>query len=85
MIEEKDLQKLIKKAKKKEGRFSKRIVALVIFLNVIFTAAVLYVFLMTNGSEPTTLIVSWFAFTTGELWMLASIKKKKSKEDLSVE
>lgn len=86
MIEEKDLQALIKKSNKKQGRFSKRIVALVIFLNVIFTTAVLYVFLRTNGSEPTTLVVSWFAFTTGELWMLSSIKKKevkrKTEEDL---
>ena len=73
MIDEKDLQKLIRKANKKEGRFSKRIVALVIFLNVIFTAAVLYVFLRV-GAKPTTLIVSWFAFTIGELWMLSSIK-----------
>lgn len=80
MIEEKDLQALIKKSKKKQGRFSKRIVALVIFLNVIFTTAVLYVFLRV-GAEPTTLVVSWFAFTTGELWMLSSIKKKEVKED----
>lgn len=80
-VEEKDLKKLITKAKKKQGRFSKRIVALVILLNVLFTAAVLYVFLMTNGSEPTTLIVSWFTFTTGELWMLSSIKKKEVKEE----
>lgn len=80
MIEEEDLQKLIKKSKKKEGKFSKRIVALVILLNVFFTAAVLYVFLRV-GSEPSTLIISWFAFTTGELWMLSSIKKKMSKEE----
>ena len=64
------------KKSKQEGKFSKKIVALVIFLNVFFTAAVLYVFLRV-GSEPTTLIISWFAFTTGELWMLSSIKKKK--------
>lgn len=83
MIEEKDLQKLLKKAKKKEGRFSKRIVALVIFLNVIFTAAVLYIFLRV-ASEPTTLIISWFAFTTGELWMLSSIKKKEVKKEVDL-
>ena len=80
MINEKDLQKLIKKSKKREGKFSKRIVALVIFLNVVFTAAVLYIFLKV-ASEPTTLIVAWFAFTTGELWMLSSIKKKEVKEN----
>lgn len=60
---------------KKQGKFSKKIVSLVILLNVIFTAVVLYIFFRV-GSEPTTLIVSFFAFTTGELWMLASIKKK---------
>ena len=55
-------------------KYSKLIVALVILLNTVFTAAVLYVFLRT-GSEPSTLIGAWFAFTTGELWMLATIKK----------
>ncbi len=53
---------------------------LVILLNVVFTAAVLYIFLQV-GSEPQVLIGAWFAFTTGELWMLASIRKKKIKED----
>lgn len=63
-------------------KFSKFIVAAVIILNIIFTAAVLYVFLRI-GNEPITLIGCWFAFTTGELWMLSSIKKSevKSKED----
>lgn len=61
-------------------RFSKLIVSLIILLNVLFTAGVLYVFLRV-GSEPATLIGAWFAFTTGELWMLSSIKKKKIKED----
>lgn len=71
---------LIKKKQKKAGRFSKFIVVLVILLNMAFTAAVLYVFLKV-GSEPQVLIGSWFAFTTGELWMLSGIKKKKIKED----
>lgn len=57
-------------------RFSKWLVAAVVALNVTFTAAVMYVFLRV-GSEPTTLIAAWFAFTTGELWMLAGIRKKK--------
>lgn len=60
-------------------RFSKVIVTLVILLNVVFTAAVLYVFLRV-GDEPTALIAAWFAFTTGELWLLASIKKIEVKE-----
>lgn len=61
------------------NRFSKFIVALVILLNVVFTGAVLYLFLRT-GSEPTVLIGCWFAFTTGELWMVAGITKTKVKE-----
>lgn len=56
--------------------FSKFIVLIVVFLNVLFTMAVLYLFQQT-GSEPSSLIVAWFAFTTGELFSLASIKKKK--------
>jgi len=57
-------------------KFSKIIVSLIILLNVLFTAGVLYVFLRV-GNEPSILIGAWFAFTTGELWMLASIKKKE--------
>ena len=65
-----------KRTRRKKNRFSKFIVTVVILLNILFTAAVLYVFLQT-GSEPMTLIGCWFAFTTGELWMLSSIKKTK--------
>lgn len=64
---------------KKKGVYSKVIVAVVIVLNVLFTTAVLYVFEKT-ASEPSTLITAWFAFTTGELFMLSSIKKTKEKK-----
>lgn len=57
-------------------RFSKWIVAAVIILNAVFAAAVLYAFLRV-GSEPSTLVTAWFAFTTGELLALAGIKRKK--------
>ncbi len=60
-------------------KYSKKIVAAVILLNTVFAAAVLYVFLKTSG-EPTSLVVAWFAFTTGELWLLAGIKKNKIKK-----
>ncbi len=81
-LTEKDLQELLKlkKKQKKKNRFSKFIVTLVILLNVIFTSEVLYIFLQV-GNEPQVLIGAWFAFTTGELWMLSSIKKKKVKEN----
>lgn len=36
----------------------------------------LYVFLRI-GSEPSTLVTAWFAFTTGELMALAAIKRKE--------
>lgn len=62
-----------------KGKFSKAIVTIVIILNIIFTVAILYVFLQTS-SEPSTLIGCWFAFTTTEMWALASIKKKKIKK-----
>jgi len=60
----------------KNMRFSKWIVALVIFLNALFTGAVLFVFLRV-GSEPTALVAAWFSFTTVELWTLAGITKAK--------
>lgn len=66
--------------KKSKSKFSKGIVAAVVMLNTIFTAAVLYVFLKV-GSEPMTLITAWFGFTTGELWMLSSIKKSKVRKE----
>ena len=62
--------------KGKKGRFSKLIVTLVVILNILFTAAVLYIFLCT-GNEPVTLIGAWFGFTTIELWALAGIKKRE--------
>ena len=66
--------------KKKKGIFSKVIVVSVILLNVIFTIAVLTVFLKT-ASEPSSLVVAWFSFTTVELWSLAGIKKEKEKKE----
>jgi hypothetical protein len=62
--------------RKKKGQYSKAMVAIIIILNSIFSAGVLYVFCKTSA-EPSALIASWFAFTTGELWMLSSIKKTK--------
>lgn len=78
-MEEKEMQKILNAVSKKK-KFSKRIVSMVIFLNIVFTAAVLYAFLKTSN-EPTALIAAWFAFTTGELWMLSSIEKNKINKD----
>ncbi len=57
-------------------KFSKFIVALVVLLNTLFAAAVLYIFLQT-GAEPTALIAAFFSFTVGELFALAFLKKKE--------
>ena len=65
---------------KKKSFFSKLVVSAVIALNVVFAVAVLIVFLKTSA-EPSTLIVSWFSFTTVELWSLAGIKKAKERKD----
>ena len=60
-------------------KFSKKIVSFIITANVIFTIAVLYVFLQV-GNEPYGLVGAWFAFTTVELWSLAGIKKAEAKQ-----
>jgi hypothetical protein len=65
---------------KRKGRFSKFMVSFVIALNIIFAAAVLYI-VANGGVEPSTLVGCWFAFTTGELFFLSSIKKKKVEEE----
>lgn len=70
---------MAEKSKKKNG-FSKFIVTGVILLNVIFTAIVLTIFLRTS-TEPSSLIVAWFSFTTVELWSLAGIKKAKERKE----
>lgn len=62
-----------------EERFSKKVVRWVILLNAVFVVAVLAIYWHT-GSEPATLIASWFAFTTGELWALAGIKKEETRQ-----
>lgn len=58
----------------KSTRFSKKIVTLVVVLNIVFTLLFLLAFVKT-GDEPVSLIAAWFGFSTGELWMLSGIKK----------
>ena len=60
-------------------RFSKFIVFLVVLLNTAFAATVLYIFRET-GTEPTALIAAFFAFTTGELWLLSKIKREEKQQ-----
>lgn len=63
-----------------KSKFNKTIITTIILINIIFTIAVLWIFLKTS-SEPSALITAWFAFTTGELWFLSGIKKAKIKKE----
>ena len=60
-------------------KFSSFIVVVVVLLNIGFVLGVFYASLQ-NATIPDSLIIAWFGFTTGELWMLASIKKTKVKK-----
>ena len=71
-----------RRKKKGKGQYSKALVTLIILMNIIFTIAVFVVFART-GSEPSTLIATWFSFTTVELWSLARIKKKKIDREIN--
>ena len=62
------------------NRFSKKIVTLVIILNVLFTGAVIYANLRT-AIIPDSLIVAWFGFTTGELWVLSKVSREKIRQE----
>ncbi len=61
-------------------KYSKIIVAFIIIANTLFSIACLYIFYKTHV-EPVGLIAAWFAFTTGELWAMASIRKKKAENE----
>ena len=74
-VEEKETQKILDAINKKK-KFSKKIVVLVILLNILFTVAV-FVAAFFNAIIPDSLIGAWFAFTTGELWFLSTIKKSE--------
>lgn len=63
-----------------KGQYSKILVALIITMNIVFTVAILVVYAQI-GTEPAALIAAWFSFTTGELWLMASIKKLKVKKE----
>lgn len=79
----KELERILdsKKKRSKRIKFSKLVVSIVIALNILFTIAILYVFMKT-GNEPMTLVGSFFAFTTVELWSLSKIKREEVREDI---
>lgn len=64
----------------KDVKFSSKVVLLVIVINLWFVKEVIEL-IRDVSIEPTVLIGSWFAWTTGELWMLKEIKKKKIEKE----
>lgn len=61
-----------------KAKFSKVIVAALLMAVAAFTVAVLVIFFYT-GSEPTTLIVSFFGFAGGEAGVLGLIRHSDNK------
>lgn len=59
-------------------RFSKKIVILVIAMNIAFTLEMIRIF-KTYGAIPESLVVPWFGFTTVELWGLSKIKRNEDQ------
>lgn len=78
-MNDEEIREILKAVQKKKRKYSKRIVALVILLNVVFTIAMIYTFIKV-GSEPAALIVAFFGFTTVELWAMSKIKRDEIKE-----
>lgn len=70
-------KKQLVKKKKKKIHLTKLIVPFVIISIFGFTGLAMYVQIMSGIELSSTLITCFFAFCTGELWMLASIKKTK--------
>ena len=65
------------KKQKRKIHMSRWIVPFVIISIFGFTGLAIYVQLATTMELSPTLITCFYAFCTGELWMLASIKKTK--------
>ena len=61
----------------KEFHIGRIIVPFVIVSIFLFTGLAMYVQIVSGIELSPTLIGCFFGFCTGELWMLASIKKKK--------
>lgn len=65
---------------KKKVKYSKVLVAVIVTLNIIFTAAVLFVFYHT-GNEPVALVTAWFGTWTAEMLALAGIKRMEIRKE----
>lgn len=73
------MRRLEKQENKKP--FNKKIVTLIVWMNIIFTIVIAYLFYKT-GNEPSTLIDRWYRFTGVELVALAGIKVTDNVKDM---
>ena len=71
--------KKVELIKNEHSRTSKRIIMFVIVAIFAFTGLAIWTQVKTGMELSPTLITCFFTFCTGELWMLASIKKTKLK------
>jgi hypothetical protein len=71
--------KKVELIKNEHSRTSKRIILFVIIAIFVFTGLAIWTQVKTGMELSPTLITCFFTFCTGELWMLASIKKSKLK------
>lgn len=69
--------KIKRKRMKSHSRTSKWIIAFVIVSLFTYTAAAIWLQLKIGIEISPTLTTCFYAFCTGELWLLASIKKTK--------
>ena len=69
--------KLKRKKMKSHSRTSKWIIAFVIVSLFTYTASAIWLQLKIGVEISPTLTTCFYAFCTGELWLLASIKKSK--------
>jgi len=76
VVLKKGLKYKILAVKKQKSLFTKSIVILIIFLNVAFALGVMWL-VYKVGREPSALVVSFYSFTTVQLWNMAFIKKQK--------
>ena len=65
--------------KQKKMTLSRLIIPFVIISLFTFTGLAIYLQFVTSVELSATLITCFFGFCTGELWMMASIKKTKIK------
>lgn len=71
--------KKVKRPTFQHSKTSKKLIVFIICSIFTFTGMAMWVQIKTGIELSPTLITCFYAFCTGELWMLASIKKSKLK------